>query len=954
MNLNCKPSSSTHFDSPSARLTTSTLTRDVPDSSDEPLAAVDVGKSFLTASTSHSSFSPVNQSICPNSSTDLGSTTTSLSRKRTAVPQFSRSLVESNINRTNAPRNTSHRWSRQSRAKSKSSDDTSQSDDDERIIAASFALQWNICGLRSHQSELQMLVAKHQPTVIALQETNVNPQKLTGKFLGNKYDFLFSHGSTHGRQGAGMAIKSGTPFQRIPLQTNIQAVAVQLFVPVKITVASIYLPPKDKDAASLMQKLLDELPKPILLLGDLNAHHTAWGSRCSGATEARKRGEQIFELVVQNDMIVLNNGSHTRIDPVTGNTQALDVSLCSTSVATKFNWKTLTDSSDSDHLPIVIDTMDAVNALHSRAKWLYAKANWERFEDLTSKTLRAGNSLTVEEFSNKLILAAESSIPKSAAKRGPKSVPWWSEDVEVAVKLRRKRLRTLRRMSNDDPRKPQALQNFQEARSIARKTIENAKQTCWEDFVTSINPNTPASEVWNKINRLQGKRTTSTITLNLPNGFTNNGKAVSEALADEYESKSSNSHYSEKFRRQHKFESTISQHSQRPNLYKRYNTDFSIEELMWALDRKGGPSIGADNIGYPMLQRLPMTSKVALLELFNRVWDSGKFPEQWKLGTVIPIPKPDADRSLADGYRPIALLSCLGKVFERMVNRRLITELETNKKLDSRQHAFRSGKGVESHLAHLESLLYFDMNEHVEIVSLDISKAYDTTWKPGILRTLKEWKICGRMLNMLSSFLANRRFQVCANGTLSSPRKAENGVPQGSILSVTLFLVAMQPIFDKIPADAEILLYADDVILVVKGSNRSSVRQNMRKAVKAATEWAASVGFSIAPSKSKLLHCCRQRHRKRGRPIRINNSPIPQVRKMKILGIWVDSNINFKQHLASVKSSCRARINILRILGCRLKRSTRCGRTVRRVLINPEYIGIRRNKKHDTTDSEIA
>lgn len=97
----------------------------------------------------------------------------------------------------------------------------------------------------------------------------------------------------------------------------------------------------------------------------------------------------------------------------------------------------------------------------------------------------------------------------------------------------------------------------------------------------------------------------------------------------------------------------------------------------------------------------------------------------------------------------------------------------------------------------------------------------------------------------------------------------------------------------------------------------------MRKTVGIVTEWAASVGFSIAPAKSKLMHCCRQRHRKRGRAININSIPIPQVRKIKILGIMVDSKLNFKQHLATIKKSCSSRINILRILGSRLKRSNR-------------------------------
>ena len=133
----------------------------------------------------------------------------------------------------------------------------------------------------------------------------------------------------------------------------------------------------------------------------------------------------------------------------------------------------------------------------------------------------------------------------------------------------------------------------------------------------------------------------------------------------------------------------------------------------------------------------------------------------------------------------------------------------------------------------------------------------------------------------------------------------------------------MQPIFEVIPAGVEILLYADDVLLIVKGKKHGELRKVLRKAVGAAVGWAAEVGFAVAPSKSKLLHVCSTRHRKRGRAIKIDNVPIPMVRSLKILGIVIDFKLNFKKHFSYIKESCRKRTQILKILGRRLKRSNR-------------------------------
>ena len=300
-----------------------------------------------------------------------------------------------------------------------------------------------------------------------------------------------------------MAIKTGTPFQQIHFQTNIQAIAIKLLAPITITIASVYLSPKEKNAAKLLEEFLKELPKPVLILGDLNAHHSAWGSRTSvTASEPKKRGEAILDLVVQHDMVVLNNGTHTRIDPSNGTSQALDVSISSMSHAAKFNWKVLLDYSSSDHLPILIDTHSTTSKPKHRPKWIFEKANWDLYEQATLNSLDSSSPLTVEEFTSRIISAADTSIPKTTGNIGQKCVPWWNEEVKVAIKTRRKCLRALRRLKDNDPQKIVALKQFQEARSICRNTINDAKQKSWEKFVESINPNTPTSLVWSNINRL--------------------------------------------------------------------------------------------------------------------------------------------------------------------------------------------------------------------------------------------------------------------------------------------------------------------------------------------------------------------------------------------------------------------------------------------------------------------
>ncbi|XP_062715142.1 uncharacterized protein LOC134291426 [Aedes albopictus] len=264
----------------------------------------------------------------------------------------------------------------------------------------------------------------------------------------------------------------------------------------------------------------------------------------------------------------------------------------------------------------------------------------------------------------------------------------------------------------------------------------------------------------------------------------------------------------------------------------------------------------------------------------------------------------------------------MAKLLERILNRRLISELEAKGRLDKRQHAFRAGRGTDTYFAELERSLP-TVDEHCLIASLDLSKAYDTTWRHGILRTLKSWRIRGRMMNILKSFLAERTFQVSIGGHLSRERPLENGVPQGSVLSVTLFLIAMQPIFQVIPDGVEMLLYADDILLVVRGAKTAGLQRKLQAAVKAVDRWAKSVGFTISASKSQTFYCSPNARREPAKEITIDRNPIPKTNRLRILGVTLDRTLTFKPHCQKMKESCESRLRILKMIGAKLPRGNR-------------------------------
>ncbi|GBM23621.1 putative RNA-directed DNA polymerase from transposon X-element [Araneus ventricosus] len=235
-----------------------------------------------------------------------------------------------------------------------------------------------------------------------------------------------------------------------------------------------------------------------------------------------------------------------------------------------------------------------------------------------------------------------------------------------------------------------------------------------------------------------------------------------------------------------------------------YNSSFSFLEFQSCLASVHDSSPGPDSITYSMIKHLTTESQNALLHFYNRIWQEQYFPTLWQQAIIIPLLKPGKDPKNPSNYRPIALNCCLCKLLERMINRRLVYYLEANKYLHPFQSGFRKGRSTTDNLLALETdiRLSFLQRKHLVAIFFDIEKAYD--WRYGILKDSHDLGLRGNLPTFIKNFLKLRKFRVKVESEFSDFFIQEEGVPQGSVLSVTLFILKINNILKQLPTSVRV------------------------------------------------------------------------------------------------------------------------------------------------------
>ena len=183
---------------------------------------------------------------------------------------------------------------------------------------------------------------------------------------------------------------------------------------------------------------------------------------------------------------------------------------------------------------------------------------------------------------------------------------------------------------------------------------------------------------------------------------------------------------------------------------------------------------------------------------------------------MVPVFKSVGERFTAKNYRPVSLLSMVSKVFEKLVNNRIVDHLEKCGLFSDFQYGFRSSRSTADLLTVVSDRIAraFNRSGVTRAVALDISKAFDRVWHAGLLYKLKSYGISGQIFGLISSFLSNRRLRVVLDGKSSQEYSINAGAPQGSIRGPTLFLLYINDLPDDVICD--IAIYADDTTIYSK------------------------------------------------------------------------------------------------------------------------------------------
>ena len=179
-----------------------------------------------------------------------------------------------------------------------------------------------------------------------------------------------------------------------------------------------------------------------------------------------------------------------------------------------------------------------------------------------------------------------------------------------------------------------------------------------------------------------------------------------------------------------------------------------------------------------------------LCYIFKQCIKTGKFPNKWKIATIVPIFK-GGNKEDVSNYRPVSLLPITGKIFEKIIHYQIVKFLENNEFLSNRQNGFRKERSTLDSIVNFTSDIFENINDskYSIAVFIDLKKAFDTVNHNILLEKLLLAGIKGGTLKLISNYLDNRYQKTVSNGNMSSLNKVTCGVPQGSILGPLFFLI---------------------------------------------------------------------------------------------------------------------------------------------------------------------
>ncbi|KAH9413968.1 hypothetical protein DERP_014489 [Dermatophagoides pteronyssinus] len=673
---------------------------------------------------------------------------------------------------------------------------------------------------------------------------------------------------------------------------------------------------------------------PIIFTGDFNGWHPAWGSATTNL-----RGEAIFNFISSNQLIILNDGTSPTRESGDSAT-FIDITFVNNRAINMINdWKVLNEITHSDHnlISFQITNTKSLPDQSITRKFKTKNVNWDKFNQIASKEiqcfdrrsrcLRSAEEVNdlVDSLSDTIIRICECTLPRN--KPGKRSIYWFNNELKEKQQ-KCKRLRRKWKRSNNQYLKEIHLNNYIEYLKEYKNQLISTKKESIRQFY-SIQDN---SSIWKQV--YKWCKTPTNLNQNLKTIKTDQGWTSSPLETA--------NHLLNKFfpddQPDNTDQSIISAFAQ--STYSATNdAPFSREEVNDAIATENdSKSPGADSISANIIKNINKLFPTLYFNIFNACLELSAFPKSWKLSTVKIIPKLGSNLQTAKAFRPISLLSVTGKIFEKLIYKRLLFWIHQHPTgLSNNQYGFRPQRSTDDAINVIVNKRNEILNKkHYGIfISLDVAGAFDSAWWSLIISSLMNLNIPKNIIEILKSYFTDRKASLVICGE-KAEKSLSRGCPQGAKCSPLLWNILYDNLLKlQLPIGCYLQAFADDAFLIVTHEKLDVCENRANKALARIFKWGNQNKIEFNPNKTQAMLISKKR-KTRDIVLQINGSRIELVNSLKYLGVIIENKNKWNLHLDMIsKKSLKLYHQIMRTTGKEWGLSGEVLRTIYTVAIEP-------------------
>ncbi|KAK3508380.1 hypothetical protein QTP70_025786, partial [Hemibagrus guttatus] len=756
----------------------------------------------------------------------------------------------------------------------------------------------NVGTMTEKGRELADMMERRKVDILCVQETRWKGSKARSIGAGFK---LFYYGVDSKRNGVGVVLKE--EFVRNVLEVkrvSDRVMSLKLEIEgVMLNVVSGYAPQvgcelEEKERFwSELDEVMESIPtgERVVIGADFNGH-VGEGNRGDeevmgkfGVKERNLEGQMVVDFAKRMDMAVVNTYLQKREEHrVTyksgGRRTQVDYILCR-----RGNLKEISDckvvvgeSVARQHRMVVCrmtlmvcKTKRSKIEIEKKTKWWKLKKE-ECCEEFRQKLRQAlgGQVVLPDDWETTAEVIRETGRKvlgvSSGRRKEDKETWWWNEEVQDSIQRKR-----LAKKKWDMDRTEENRQENKELQRRVKREVSKAKQKAYDELYTRLDTREGEKDLY----RLARQRD-------------RDGKDVQQVrVIKDRDGRVLTSEGSVQRRWKEYFEELMNEENEREKRVEGVNSveqkvdKIRKDEVRKALKRmKSGKAVGPDDIPVEVWKCLGEAAVEFLTNLFNRVLESERMPEEWRRSVLVPIFKNKGDVQSCSNYRRIKLMSHTMKLWERVVEARLRKVVE----ICEQQYGFMPRKSTTDAIFALRILMekYRDGQRELHCVFVDLEKAYERVPREELWYCMRKSGVAEKYVRVVQDMYERSRTVVrCAVGQ-TEEFKVEVGLHQGSALSPFLFAMVMDQLSEEVRQESPwTMMFADDIVIC--SESREQVEENLER-------WRFALerrGMKVSRSKTEYM-CVNEREG--SGTVRLQGEEVKKVQEFKYLGSTVQSN----------------------------------------------------------------